>query len=100
MTSGGMKRSSRAYFPLMSETDFAGFDTLEKWCHLSRLIHMKKYRNDVESIGHWDNIKELYAAHRDELANTYGWAEHKALLEGIFTDEIDQALRAIFEQET
>lgn len=44
----------------------------------------------------WLNVKDLYATHRDELANTLDtekYVEYKNILEKIFTDELDNALR-------
>lgn len=48
----------------------------------------------------WCEIKDLYAFHRDELANTLeneSFEEYKHILERIFTQDLDNALRQTLE---
>ncbi len=52
----------------------------------------------VMQYDRWCKVKDLYAQCRDELADTCGdpkFEECKSLLERIFTDELDVALREV-----
>lgn len=56
----------------------------------------------VDQHQRWANLKNLYAEHRDELANTCGnpsFEECKSILERIFAEEVDSALRSIVGEE-
>lgn len=54
----------------------------------------------VDQYQRWSHVKNLYAAHRDELANTLGNVEYeecKSIIERIFTAELDDALRNVLD---
>lgn len=55
----------------------------------------------LEQYQKWCEIKDLYAQHRDEMANTFesvNYQRCKNILERIFTDELDEALRQTLEE--
>lgn len=62
----------------------------------------KEQRNlRVDQYQRWAHIKNLYAAHRDELSNTLSnpeYEEAKSIFERIFTMELDDALRDVIEE--
>lgn len=56
----------------------------------------------LDQYQRWSHIKNLYAAHRDELVNTFGdsgYEECKSILERIFTMELDDALRNVIDED-
>jgi hypothetical protein len=109
----------------MSEDDFAKLDTVGKWQHLSTTMdyivsmdntyslrrrynphhpadQVKEEKRNLrtDQYQRWAHLKNLYAAHRDELANTLDsdkFAECKRIIEGVFTLEFDDALRDVIE---
>ncbi|CAM6003867.1 unnamed protein product [Sphagnum balticum] len=55
----------------------------------------------VDQYQRWSHVKNLYAEHRDEMANaldSQDFEKCKAILERIFTMEVDDALRDILEE--
>jgi len=60
-----------------------------------------KQRNlRIDQYQRWTHVKNLYAAHRDEMVNTFEnplYEECKSVLERIFTMEVDDALRNVLE---
>ena len=107
----------------MSEEEFAQLPLIEKWMHLRDTMgyivkmdttyglrtrlnshHPKKQQKQeqrnlrVDQYQRWLHVKNLYAGHRDELANTFEdpkFEECKSILERIFTMELDDALRDV-----
>ena len=106
----------------MIEEDFAVLSTADKWAHIKDTMHYimqmdstyslrvrlnphhpkeqqkEEQRNlRVDQYQRWSHIKNLYAEHRDELANTIENPEFekcKSILERIFTMEVDDVLRS------
>lgn len=57
----------------------------------------------IEQNAKWQWVKTLYAVNRDELADTLGddgYAECHSIMERIFTNEVDDALRKILNDES
>ena len=107
----------------MTNEEFALLPLDQKWAHISDTMlhiqhmevmyglrrrfnphhpdkHVEEEKIRMRMIQHekWSYIKDLYAAHRDELANTLGskpYEQCKDILEKIFTIEVDDALRNI-----
>lgn len=55
----------------------------------------------LDQYQRWSHIKNLYAAHRDEMVNTLDipqYEECKNILERIFTMELDDALRDVIDE--
>jgi hypothetical protein len=55
----------------------------------------------IDQYQRWRHVKDLYAAHRDEMMNTMGepeYEESKSILERIFTMELDDALRDVIDE--
>lgn len=104
----------------MTLSEFAILSTLEKWMHIQSVmdyIHNMEKRYElrtryanypssdskheqrvfrVDQYQRWLHVKDLYASHRDELSNTLDnekFQECKSILERIFTEELDDALR-------
>jgi len=106
--------------------EFASYSTEEKWDSIHtrmRVIAQEEtayslrrrlnphhplvqQRAEAKAFRHqqwekWCEIKDLYAEHRDELANTQGrsqYTECRDILERIFTNELDEALRQTLEE--
>lgn len=106
----------------MTEEQFALFSTAEKWEHLKQTMNyitsvdniysirrrlnphhlkedQKKEQRNLrsEQYQRWSHVKNLYAEHRDELANTLenpDYEKCKSIFERIFTTELDDALRS------
>jgi hypothetical protein len=61
----------------------------------------KQQRNlRIDQYQRWAHVKNLYSAHRDEMANTLEtdkYSEYKSILEKVFTMEVDDALRDIID---
>jgi hypothetical protein len=56
----------------------------------------------VEQLTRWEHIRSLYATHRDELNDTFNnpaFNDCKAILERVFTNELDDALREVVGEE-
>jgi hypothetical protein len=69
----------------------------------TKLFDQEQRNLRIDQYQRWAHIKNLYAAHRDEMANTLEvekYAEYKTILEKIFTMELDDALRATLETDT
>jgi hypothetical protein len=110
----------------MAMTELIPFDemtTAQKWHRLSLMMsyvasmdvtrdlrsryntnHPEEQRKEedramrIEQYTKWLEVKDLYAAHRDELSNTFGDKQHERhrnILEKIFTDELDEELRKL-----
>lgn len=105
----------------MSEDDFSKLTIEHKWSHIKETMdyivsmdtaysmrrrvnphHPKKQQIEEtrtvrqDQYDRWAHVKNLYAAHRDQLANTCENSEFekcKNILERIFTAELDDALR-------
>ena len=110
----------------MTSEQFAPLDLPEKWEHIRatmsyiqqideaynmrRRLNPHHSKNDVkleernlrlDQYQRWSHIKDLYAAHRDELNDTLGdenYQDCKSILERIFTLELDDALRDIVDE--
>ena len=110
----------------MSEEEFATLDTQSKWYHIEQTMlyimsmdkaveHKmgtnaygmdQKKRDQIRSMRldqyqRWSHVKNLYAVHRDELVNTLEntrFEECKSILERIFTNELDDALRDVIDE--
>ncbi len=110
----------------MTEEEFAKKSPMEKWAHISSVMeyivsmdrfvelrsryntnHPEEQRQEerrnmrIDQYQRWAHIKNLYAQHRDELANTFEvarYAECKSILERIFTMEVDDALKDILDR--
>ena len=107
----------------MTPEEFAVLTTGEKWAHINVVMayianmdraynmrvrlnphhpveHQKQEERNVrlDQFQRWSHVKDLYAAHRDELANTLDnerYQECRSIMERIFTTEVDDALRGI-----
>lgn len=110
----------------MTEQEFAELTLQEKWSHLKTTMdyivqmdsiyglrarlnphHPKEQQKQekrnlrLDQYQRWSHVKNLYAAHRDEMVNTLEVPEYekcKSILERIFTMELDDALRDIIDQ--
>jgi hypothetical protein len=54
----------------------------------------------LDQYQRWMHVKDLYAEHRDELSDTLGeprFEQAKVIIEGVFTMEVDDALRDVIE---
>ena len=106
----------------MTEEEFAQLTTSHKWSHIKETMdyisvmdnaysmrrrlnphHPPKQSSQetrnlrTEQYQRWLHIKNLYAGHRDELANTLentDFEKCKSILERIFTEELDDVLRS------
>lgn len=68
--------------------------------HEKAVLREQQRNLRIDQYQRWAHVKALYSAHRDELANTLDndkYAEHKNIMEKIFTLEVDDALRTILE---
>jgi hypothetical protein len=111
----------------MTEEDFAKLNTEGKWQHVKATMdyiqsmdtaygmrerlnphHPKAQRSQekrsmrLDQYQRWMHIKSLYAIHRDEMNNTLDndkYSEAKGILESIFTNELDDALREVIGEE-
>ena len=111
----------------MTDEDFTRLSLLEKWNHIENSMsyiarmdsvysmrvrlnphHPEEDKKEearnvrLDQYNRWVNIKDLYAAHRDELSDTRGdpsFEESKSILERIFSTEVDDALRSIISDE-
>ena len=111
----------------MTEEDFAKMTLLDKWIHIADVMSyiqsMDKYvslrmryntnhpevqrkqeerRVRTDQYDRWRHIKDLYAAHRDELANTFDnerYQECRSILEKVFVSELDDAIREVVSEE-
>jgi exonuclease VII large subunit len=111
---------------MMTLEEFSNLNTIQKWHHIKAVMdyieqtelhyslrrrlnpHHPKAHVDEERIAlrkdqyeRWAHLKDLYASCRDELSNTQGYADFencKNILERIFTNELDEALRDVIEQ--
>lgn len=109
----------------MDYDEFAALSLEQKWTHLKEIMdyisnieskysmrqrfnphHPKKQQKEEErrvrldQWQRWQQCKDMYAGHRDELANTLdnpSYEECKRVIEKIFTDELDDALRNVIE---
>lgn len=111
---------------MSKQRDFASYKTEEKWDSLATRMRniqqaetaysLRRRLNphhppaDARKEAHafrteqyklWCEVKDLYAEHRDELANTCDRSQYKEcrdILERIFTNELDEALRQTLEE--
>jgi len=109
----------------MTEDDFAKLSLEKKWEHLTSTMnyivkmdsayemrrrlnphHPEEHKKEetrnfrINQYQMWSNVKDLYAAHRDEMINTMSNEEYeksKNILERIFTMELDAALHDVLE---
>jgi hypothetical protein len=110
----------------MTEEEFSALPTSSKWSHIKETMdwimkmdsayslrarynphHSKQQQKQerrllrTDQYQRWFHIKNLYAGHRDELANTLENPEFdncKTILERIFTTELDEALRSTLDE--
>lgn len=69
--------------------------------HADKVVREETRRFRTIQYQKWCEVKDLYAEHRDEMANTCNnarYAECKDILERIFTMELDEALRETLEE--
>ena len=97
----------------MTEEEFAVKPLRDKWEHIVSIIDyvlaMDKFvgtkiaSKDKERVRNlrkdqydrWSHVKQLYASHRDEMVDTMGdekYIRYQAILERVFTLEVDDAL--------
>lgn len=109
----------------MTLEEFSILDTQFKWIHIKQVMdyisqmdvhyNLRKRYNAhheeiqrkqeernlrLDQVQRWGHIKDLYAAHRDELNNTLDnqeFQECKSIIERVFTLELDDALRNVIE---
>lgn len=109
----------------MTLEEFALLDTPRKWEHIATVMdyitdmdrgyslrvrvnphHPEEQRKEeakrvrLDQYQRWTHLKDLYASHRDELANTLETERYqsaKSILERIFTAELDDALRDVID---
>jgi hypothetical protein len=66
--------------------------------HPPEVVKLEERALRTDQYQRWAHVKDLYASHRDELADTQDnelFRDCKAVLERIFTTEVDDALRGI-----
>lgn len=69
--------------------------------HSKEDIKLEDRNVRIEQYQRWSHVKDLYATHRDELANTLDnerFQECKSIMERIFTLELDEALKDIINE--
>jgi len=69
--------------------------------HHPKQIQEETRRFRMDQWIKWCEVKDLYAEHRDELADTLGDESYqtcRSILERIFTNELDDALRKTLEE--
>ena len=109
----------------MDETEFAALTLSDKWFHLKTIMdyvvkmdsayslrvrlnhhhpsnHQKQEERNLrlDQYQRWSHVKNLYAAHRDEMVNTLDSTDFekcKSILERIFTMELDDVLRDVID---
>lgn len=109
----------------MTEEEFANMAASGKWSHIKTMMDyivrmdsmytLRKRYNPHHPLGQqkdeernlradqyqrWAHLKNLYANHRDELTDTLGVPEYescKSIIERVFTQELDDALRDVIE---
>src|ERR1035437_2275223 len=107
----------------MSEEEFTALSHADKWRHIKETMdyiakaenayslrtrfnphhpkeqkQQERYSLRIDQYQRWAHVKNLYAEHRDALANTLENPEYeqcKSILERIFSTEVDDALRSI-----
>src|ERR1035437_5205700 len=110
----------------MTLEEFNKLPVNEKWSHIRRemdriqymekyqdlrmrfiMNHLEKHRQEelrsmrLAQYQAFTEVKALYSENRDELANTVDmpiYEECKSVLERVFTNEVDEALREIIER--